>query len=126
MEYWLKLSQLSNSKKAVFAWCLFDWANSAFPTLILTFVFATYFTKTVALTPIIGWFTKPIHADTYWALTWMVVGTIGFEVGMVFYNAMLSDLAPKKYLGRLSGWAWRVGYFESNSILRSLDARHVD
>ncbi len=26
------------------AWAVFDWANSAFPTIIITFVFATYFT----------------------------------------------------------------------------------
>ncbi|RED47732.1 MFS transporter [Aestuariispira insulae] len=35
-------------RKAVAGWCLFDWANSAFPTIISTFVFATYFTKAVA------------------------------------------------------------------------------
>lgn len=57
------------------------------------------------------WYTRPIHADVQWALTWVVLGTVGFEIGMVFYNAMLSDLAPKNYLGRLSGWAWGIGYF---------------
>lgn len=35
----------------VAAWCLFDWANSAFPALVMTFIFATYFTKAVAPTP---------------------------------------------------------------------------
>jgi UMF1 family MFS transporter len=29
---------------------------------------------------------------------------------MVFYNAMLPDIAPAGYLGRLSGWAWGLGY----------------
>jgi len=46
-----------------------------------------------------------------WGLSWGVLAVIGFEVGMVFYNAMLSDLAPKDYLGRISGWAWGLGYF---------------
>jgi UMF1 family MFS transporter len=32
----------------VIGWCLYDWANSAFPTVISTFVFAAYFTKGVA------------------------------------------------------------------------------
>lgn len=35
----------------VAAWCLFDWANSAFPALVMTFIFATYFTKAVAASP---------------------------------------------------------------------------
>ena len=35
-------------KRAIFAWCFFDWANSAFPTVIITFVFAAYVTKVVA------------------------------------------------------------------------------
>ena len=37
--------------RAVFAWCLYDWANSPYITLVITFVFATYFTQGVAPTP---------------------------------------------------------------------------
>ncbi|MSO92292.1 MAG: MFS transporter [Rhodospirillales bacterium] len=36
------------SRPALFSWCLFDWANSAFPTVVTTFVFAAYFTEAVA------------------------------------------------------------------------------
>ena len=36
------------------AWCLYDWANSSFPAVILTFVFAAYFTRGVALNPVQG------------------------------------------------------------------------
>lgn len=36
------------NRPAIAAWCLFDWANSAFPTIIVTFVFSAYFTKAVA------------------------------------------------------------------------------
>lgn len=36
------------STGAIAGWCLYDWANSAFPTVISTFVFAAYFTKGVA------------------------------------------------------------------------------
>ncbi len=42
------------NKRAVAAWCLYDWANSAFPTVIITFVFATYFTKALAPDPVRG------------------------------------------------------------------------
>lgn len=41
-------------RRAVAAWCLFDWANSAFPAVITTFVFATYFTQAVAPDPVTG------------------------------------------------------------------------
>lgn len=40
--------------RALVAWCLYDWANSAYPTVILTFVFATYFTQGVAVDVITG------------------------------------------------------------------------
>lgn len=36
------------SKRALVAWCLYDWANSAFAAVILTFVFAAYFAQGVA------------------------------------------------------------------------------
>jgi UMF1 family MFS transporter len=52
------------SKSTITAWCFYDWANSAFTTLVVTFVYATYFTKTFApnenvvlialLSPILG------------------------------------------------------------------------
>ncbi|MEX2650728.1 MAG: MFS transporter [Alphaproteobacteria bacterium] len=32
-------------RRALLAWCLYDWANSPFPTVVVTFVFAAYFTK---------------------------------------------------------------------------------
>lgn len=41
-------------KLGIAAWCLYDWANSAFPTVIITFVFAAYFTKGVAPDEVMG------------------------------------------------------------------------
>lgn len=29
--------------KSIFSWCLYDWANSAFSTIIITFIFSVYF-----------------------------------------------------------------------------------
>ena len=148
------------SPRALVSWCLFDWANSAFPTVVTTFVFAAYFTQAVAadqitgtsqwgytisvaalvvavIGPVLGaiadkggrrkpwiavftllcvlasallWFTRPDPADVPWALVFVGLATIGFEMGMVFYNAMLPDLAPKRMIGRISGWGWGLGY----------------
>ena len=36
--------------------------------------------------------------------------TSAFEVAGVFYNAMLPEIVSRDYLGRLSGWAWGLGY----------------
>ncbi len=41
-------------RPALIAWCLYDWANSAFPAVIVTFVFAAYFAKAVAVDEITG------------------------------------------------------------------------
>ncbi len=148
------------SRRGLVSWCLYDWANSAFPTVIETFVFAAFFARAVAadvetgtaqwglavggagaavavLSPVLGavadragarkpwlavftwlcaasaamlWFTEPTPSDTAWALVWFALGTLAFELGQVFYNAMLVDLAPPGRLGRLSGWAWGLGY----------------
>ena len=48
-------------KRLIISWCLYDWANSAFPTVIITFVFATYFTNSVAFDVITG--------TAYWGYT---------------------------------------------------------
>src|SRR3546814_2422700 len=45
------------------------------------------------------------------ALVLYVVAGFGCELAVVFYNAMLPDLAPPDRLGRLSGWGWGLGYF---------------
>lgn len=147
-------------KRAVFSWCLFDWANSAYPTVVTTFVFGAYFTGVVAETPesgtevwgyamgaaglvvalvspIIGaiadrgggrkpwlavltlvavistamlWYTRPDPSYMLWALAFVTLSSIAFEFGMVFYNAMLPDLAGPRWIGRISGWGWGLGY----------------
>ena len=39
------------SRAAVWSWCFYDWANSAFTTLVVTFIYAAYFTATFADDP---------------------------------------------------------------------------
>ncbi|WP_243664276.1 hypothetical protein [Rhodothermus marinus] len=38
--------------RTIWAWALYDFANSAFTTLVVTFVYAAYFTQAVAPDPI--------------------------------------------------------------------------
>jgi UMF1 family MFS transporter len=56
------------------------------------------------------WFATPGTDSIPLALTAAVIGTVGFEVGLVFYNAMLPDLVSRDRMGRLSGQAWGFGY----------------
>ena len=44
----------AKEKLGIAAWCYYDWANSAFTTIVITFVFATYFVSAIAVDPILG------------------------------------------------------------------------
>ena len=47
-------ARLPSSRLGLFSWCLYDWANSSFPTIIITFVFSAYFTSMIAADPVAG------------------------------------------------------------------------
>jgi UMF1 family MFS transporter len=151
--------------KSIFSWCLYDWANSAFNTVIITFVFSVFFTRGMIgdetlgsawwsyaiaasgvaiaiLGPIVGavadhsgarkkwvfwlsmlcvlgsallWFAQPVAypdnmRNIFFVLGCVVVANVGFELAQIFYNSMLPHIAPKHLIGRISGWAWGLGY----------------
>ncbi|MDB5317358.1 MAG: transporter [Rhodospirillales bacterium] len=146
--------------RRAFAWALYDWANSAFPTVVSTFVIAAYFTQGIApdpvtgqaqwgwmqtlagltiaiLAPILGavadaggrrrlmllwctvicavataalWFARPEPGFALFALAAVGLATIAFEIGTVFYNSMLPQVASPTETGRVSGLAWGLGY----------------
>ena len=137
---------------------MYDFANSAFTTLVVTFIYSTYFVKSLAPDEIVGttlWsrgvtfsaiavalvsplagavadrggFRKgflllstivavvattglytALPGQVLKALLWFAVANFGFEMGNVFYNAFLPDIAPGKYIGRISGYGWGLGY----------------
>lgn len=147
-------------RRAALSWALYDWANSPFATLIVTFVFPAYFAAAVvgdqvegqaqwglamglsglavALSaPIVGavadvggrrkpwllgftllcalassalWWVRPEASAVALAIPLVVLANWSFETAGVFYNAMLSDVAAPARLGRVSGWAWGLGY----------------
>lgn len=47
-------SRFREDKRALWSWALYDWANSAFFTIILTFVFARYFSTSVVQDDVAG------------------------------------------------------------------------
>ncbi len=52
----------------------------------------------------------PQQGQATYALTLYIIACICFEMGIVFYNAFLPDIAPPERIGRISGQAWGVGY----------------
>ncbi len=48
--------------------------------------------------------------DVVWGLLLAVVGTVGFEAAIVYYNAYLPDLADASWRGRLSAYGFATGY----------------
>lgn len=56
------------------------------------------------------WFAEPARAFVVLTLVLAVIATIAHNMGQVFYNAMLPDVAPAGQAGTLSGWAWGLGY----------------
>ena len=69
--------------KKIFNFALYDFANSAFTTIIITFIFATYFAKEIAPNPILG--------QSYWGWT---IGITGFLVAII--GPIIGSFADKK------------------------------
>lgn len=72
------------SRRAIFSWCLFDWATNSYPTVITTFIFAAYFTRAVAETPEQGtflWGQATGLAGLAVALTGPILGAIADRAG---------------------------------------------
>ncbi|MEN8142114.1 MAG: MFS transporter [Thermodesulfobacteriota bacterium] len=154
----MKNKPITTDRKALFGWTMYDFANSSFTTLIVTFIYATYFTKAIApdeitgtilwsraittsgisvalLSPFLGAMAdqsghrkryllistmvavicaamlyRPLPGQVMTALVWFIIGNIAFEMGNVFYNAFLADIAPPDKIGSISGLGWGVGY----------------
>lgn len=69
-----------------------------------------FFTMTTVIATGLLWFSYPSTQSVYYTLICVVVGTVGYEVAQVFYNVFLTSIAPKNYVGRISGWGWGCGY----------------
>ena len=69
--------------KKVLNFALYDFANSAFTTIIITFIFSTYFAKQIAPNPILG--------QSYWG--W-AIGLTGILVAII--GPILGSFADKK------------------------------
>ena len=75
------------SKKGIWGWMLFDWAAQPFHTLILTFIFAPYFTSQVATNDVVG--------QSYWGYA---IGLAGVLIALLspILGAMADTTGPRK------------------------------
>ena len=148
-------------KRQVFAWSLFDFANTAFYVLILVISYPLYFKEVVVqdqqyadflwgltfsismaivafISPVLGAAAdQGVSKKTFlFAFTFLcivstallffveanavvmgmillILANIGFEAGLVFYDAFLPELSDKKDYGRISGFGFAMGYVGS-------------
>jgi UMF1 family MFS transporter len=52
----------------------------------------------------------PVAGDVYLALFLFVIANIAFEMGSVFCNSYLPDLSNSDNIGKVSGYAWGLGF----------------
>jgi UMF1 family MFS transporter len=55
--------------------------------------------------------------DVLFGLILFIFANIGFESGLVFYDAFLPDLTEKKNFGRVSGYGFAMGYVGALAVL---------
>lgn len=70
-----------------------------------------FFTLGLIAATALLWQTEPDPSFILWALVCIAIANFSFEMASVFYNAMLPDVAGRDMIGRISGWAWGLGYF---------------
>ncbi|KUG23204.1 permease of the major facilitator superfamily [hydrocarbon metagenome] len=150
------------SRRELFGWAMFDFANSSYTTVIITVVFCIIFPRiivgdgpeyrlgnflwstalsisylVVLLTaPLFGaimdytgskkkflfgsyiltviataalYFVRP--GDILLGIMLIVLSNVGFSLSEAFVSSFLPDLGPPEDLGKISGYAWGLGYF---------------
>lgn len=157
-------------KREIFAWAMFDFANSGYTTVVLTAVFSAYFvgviaggpesysqatatllwTITLAIANLLVLISVPLvgaiadyRADKKRFLLFTTVvcalftamlslagpGSIALAMGLIIVSnfmfatgesliaGFLPEIAPKKDMGRISGYGWTVGYLGGLLVL---------
>ncbi|MGD9487086.1 MAG: MFS transporter [Calditrichaceae bacterium] len=162
--------QKKKDKKEIFAWTLYDFANTSFSVIVVTVVYAVYFKQYIVSGQTISFFgIERNPGDLYWGLggaismfivavsspllgaiadfnsrkkyflfvysmfciastimltflepgmVWQglflfVVGNIGFEGAIVFYNGFLPQISKPDNIGKISGYGFAFGYIGS-------------
>lgn len=156
---------MMSDKKKIFIWSLFDFANTSFSIVVVTFIYAVYFKKVIAngqsigdlywsigtsvamvitaiIAPVLGaiadysagkkrfllFFTLLCitatsslffvgSGDIFSGIFLFILANVGFEAGLVFYDAFLPEITEPKNYGRVSGYGFGMGYLGSLATL---------
>jgi len=167
------------SFKELFGWCMFDFANSSYTTVIITVIYGDIFSRLIvpaiedienpyrngnilwAIALAISYLLVVISGPIFGAITdfssykkkflfgsyilcilstallyfgekegeiWLpfiliIISNFAFASGENFVSSFLPFLGPKEDLGKISGYAWGIGYFgglASVAIVQSL------
>jgi MFS transporter, UMF1 family len=156
---------MSSHKTRIFSWLLFDFANTSFSVMMVTFAFPLFFKNVICggdpsgdavwgasisvsmllvalISPVLGAqadysgrrkrfllmftiiaviatvllsFTGPGNVIPAAAL--FIAANIGFEGGLVFYDAYLPEITSRRSIGRVSGYGFAMGYLGAFAIL---------
>jgi UMF1 family MFS transporter len=156
----MTIKEARRGKLATFSWALWDWAEQPYPTIIQTFIFATYITSSyfgdpdqntqalstamiisgvlVALiSPVFGrradeagrrkfwllvqsgiliaimaasYFVEPRPEFLIFGLALYGLGSVVQETAFINYYAMLKQVTKEHNIGKISGYAWALGY----------------
>ncbi len=150
------------SKRELFGWAMFDFANSSYTTVIITVVFCIIFPKIIvgdgpeyrlgnllwsislSISYLIVLLTAPLFGaimdytglkkkflfgsyiltviataslyfvgpgDIILGMLLIILSNVGFSYSESFVSSFLPDLGPPEDLGKISGYAWGLGYF---------------
>jgi UMF1 family MFS transporter len=78
-----------NDPRVIWSWALYDWANSAFNTLVATFIYSTYFTQAMAPDELRGtlWWSRAVAISGI--LTALVSPVLGAAAGIGTHKRLL-------------------------------------
>ncbi len=158
-------NKVTSRKARIFSWLMFDFANTSFSVMMVTFAFPLYFKNIICngdrsgdaiwgasisismllvalISPVLGAqadysgrrkrflfaFTfVSVAATALLALSGpgnalpaaalFILANIGFEGGLVFYDAYLPEITSRRSLGRVSGYGFAMGYLGAFAIL---------
>jgi UMF1 family MFS transporter len=159
------MSAAASQKVKIFAWLLFDFANTSFSVMMVTFAFPLYFKNIICrgdaggdalwgysvsismllvalVSPVLGaeadysgrrkrylFFFTLVSVLSTAALScfgpgmvlpaafFFILANIGFEGGLVFYDAYLPEITSRRSIGRVSGYGFAMGYLGAFAIL---------
>lgn len=159
------LTTQTTRNKTIFSWLLFDFANTSFSVMMVTFAFPLYFKNVICqgdpqgdqlwgnsvsismllvalVSPVLGaqadysgrrkrfLFAFTLISVVATALLsfsgpgtvlvaslLFILANIGFEGGLVFYDAYLPEITSRRSIGRVSGYGFAMGYLGALAIL---------